>query len=432
MPRGHHRAAARTAELIANAVGDGCVVRVYDASTGGLETAAVAHRDRERRRALTALLGAPGLSPDLGWAADAYQRNVAFRLRHHAAVEAMGSGVDADGVHAAVAAPFHLGGRPAGVVVALRDSSDFGYSLSEQQVVQELAAEPESAPSLPQVSPASGSAARILELAPGAVWVTDLDGKTTYVNHAACELADSPSSLLLGARIADFFEGVSLPVTGDPVDQRLRRPDGSSVWVNIVTAALTDDAGHSLGVVRTLTDVGDRRDVEVAARMSAAAYGSIAELTELALAGEEFAVLADEAVGLVADLFGAEYASLGEIGPGRETVVARAVYGWPRELIGARFPMPELSACRLCLDEDSPIVIRDYGELERLDVGEMVERGEICSGFFVRVAGGAGVLSAHSPRTGAFARQDLSALGLLTSVLGARWEPRIAPLVAVG
>jgi hypothetical protein len=39
------------------------------------------------------------------------------------------------------------------------------------------------------------------------------------------------------------------------------------------------------------------------------------------------------------------------------------------------------------------------------------------------------VLSAHSPRTDAFAREDVAVLGLLTSVLGARWEPRIAPLV---
>jgi hypothetical protein len=264
------------------------------------------------------------------------------------------------------------------------------------------------------------------------VWVTDPAGKTTYVNHAACELAGAPSSLLLGSRIADFFEGVPLPLVADPLDQRFRRPDGSSVWVNIVTAALTDDHGYSLGIVRTLTDVSDRRDVEVAARMSAATYGAIAELTEMALAGEEFAVLADEAVGLVADLLGAEYVSLGEIGPGRETVVPRAVYGWPRELIGACLPMPELSACRLCLDEDGPVVIRDYGELERLEVGELVERGEVRSGFFVRVAGGAGVLCAHSPRIAAFARQDVAALGLLTSVLGARWEPRIAPLVAVG
>jgi hypothetical protein len=200
----------------------------------------------------------------------------------------------------------------------------------------------------------------------------------------------------------------------------------------VVTAPLTDDAGHALGTVRTLTDVGERRSVEVAARMSAAVHGAIAELTELALAGEDFQVLADEAVGLVADLLGAEYVSLGEIGPTRETVVPRAVHGWPRELIGAAFPVTELSALRLCLDEDDPVVISDYSALERLEVGELVERGEVCSGFFVRVAGGAGVLSAHSPRTGAFAREDLAALGLLTSVLSARWQPRLAPLAAVG
>jgi PAS domain S-box-containing protein len=429
MAGGHLGAAERTAKAIANAVGDGCVVRLFDASTGGLETAAVAHRDRERRSALAALIGAPGLSPQLGWAADAYQRNVAFRLRYDAAIEATGVGAWADGVHAAVAAPFHVGGTPAGVVVALRDSSDFAYSLSEQQVVQELAAapEPESAVTLP-AAPAS---ARVLELAPGAVWVTDLGGRTTYVNHAACQLAGVPSADLIGADIAAFFEAGALPLSADAVDERLRRPDGTTVWVNIVAAPLTDDAGRTLGTVRTLTDVGDRRRVEVAARMSAEVYGSIAELTELALTGEEFAVLADEAVELVADLLGAEYVSIGEVDPCRESVVARAVYGWPRELVGSRYPLPDLSACRLCLDEDGPIVIRDYRELDRLEVGELVESGEILSGFFVRVAGGAGVLSAHSPRTDAFAREDVAALGLLTSVLGARWEPRIAPLTAV-
>jgi PAS domain-containing protein len=431
MEDAHLNAAGRAAEAVANAVGDGCVVRLYDESTGGLETVAVAHRDRERRRALSVLLGGPSLSTEHGWAADAYQRNVAFRLRHDAAVEAMGGGVRLDGVHAAVAAPFRLDGGPAGVVVAVRDSSDFGYSLSEQQAVAGLAGSRDTAPRLRGTAPHAEDAARILELAPGAVWVTDMSGKITYVNHAACDLAGAPSSALLGKHVTDFLDA-PLSLTAEAVDLRLRRPDGASVWVNIVSAPLTDDAGRSLGTVRTLTDVGRRRSVEVEARMSAAAYGSIAELTELALAGEEFAVLADEAVGLVADLLDAEYVSLGEVGPGRESVVPRAVYGWPREVIGACFPIPELSAARLCLDEDGAIVIRDYGELDRLVVGELVARADARSAFFVRVAGGAGVLSAHSPRIGAFAREDLSALGLLISVLGARWEPRIAPLAAVG
>ena len=424
-------AAERAAETIANVVGDGCVVRLYDSATGGLEAAAVAHRDRERRQLLSELLGGPALSPDLGWVADAFQRNVAFRLRHGAAAEAIGSGAGPDDVHAAVAAPFRLAGRPAGVVVALRDSTDFGYSLAEQQIVQELAAVSDApAPSGQEITELGG-ALRILEVAPGAVWVTDLGGVTTYVNHAACELAGIPSSALLGTDIGDYFDVVPQPPVAEPVDQRLQRPDGSTVWVSLATAPLSDDSGRVIGTVRTLTDVSERRRVEVAARMSAAASASIAELTEHALAGEEFAVLADEAVELVADLFGAEYVALGEVCPGRESLVPRAVTGWPREVIGARFPLAELSAPSLCLDEDGPVVIRDYTELDRLVVGEMVTRSAVRSAFFVRVAGGAGILSAHSPQPGAFTHQDLSALGLLTSVISARWEPRLAPLVAV-
>src|SRR4029078_4734635 len=77
----HRGAAEHAAETIANVVGDGCVVRLYDSVTGGLEAAAVAHRDRERRQMLSELLGGPPLSPELGWGLDAFPRNLGFRPR---------------------------------------------------------------------------------------------------------------------------------------------------------------------------------------------------------------------------------------------------------------------------------------------------------------------------------------------------------------
>ena len=430
----HVVAAERTAEAVANVVGDGCVVRLYDAASGGLEAAAVAHRDRVQRARLRGLLDGPALSADVGWVADAYQKDVAFRLRNDAAADAAGGPQAVAEVQAAVAAPFRLDGWRAGVVVALRDSTDFAYSFAEQRLVEELAAGADlliRAPSPVRELGGPSTAVRILEGAPGAVWVTDPAGRTTYVNHAACELVRSPSSGLAGAHISDFLEGESSGLTDEAVDVLLWRRDGTAVWVSVLAAPLMDDAGRTLGTVRTLTDVGERRGVEVSARMSAAAYTAVAELTEMALGGAEFAVLADEAVALTADLIGAEYVSLAEVSPLREVCVPRAVHGWPREAIGARFELTELSAARLCLDDDGPVVIRDYAAHDKLDIGEHAARAQARSAFFVRIARGAGVLTAHSPRVAAFSHEDLSSLRLLTSVLGARWEPRLAPLVAV-
>jgi PAS domain S-box-containing protein len=430
-------AAARTAKAVSDVVGDGCVVRLFDPVSGGLRAAAVAHRERERRQLLGQLLDGPPEPLDSGWAADAYRQNVSFRLRHAAASDAAGRSWVVTDVRAAVAAPLRIQGRCAGVVIALRDSSDFEYTPKEQRVVDELAAGVETA-ALGGTAAAPGQAAdaaRVLESSAGAVWVTDLDDVTTYVNHAACDLVGAPSSQLIGVAVREFLEEPEavVPVVAgtDQGDELLRTMDGEPVWVSVQATPLIDSAGRRVGTVRTLTDVGERRRLEVNARLSVATYKTIAELAELALTGGDFASLADEVVAVTGDLLGAEYVVLGEVDAARGCCAPLAVRGWPPEILKQAFDLPELAPARLCLGETAPVVIRDYGTLFRLDIGEAMARACVRSGVYCSVAGGGGVLAAHSTRVGAFSDQDLSFLGLLTSVVSARWEPGLLARTAI-
>lgn len=432
----------RIARSIADVVGDGCVV--FARRSGVLRPVAVAHRDRERRDLFAhALASEPGTA-DPSWAAHALRKNLAFRLRHAHAAAAVSADRDvALDVAAAIVAPLRIPRASGRVVVAFRDSLDFGYSPQELGRVEQLAAGASPQELLrphPAGAPAAAPSDRALEHAPAAVWATDAQGLTTYVNHAACQLAGAPESVLLGRPLSAFVDvhaALHHPVVSTPErrDQILTRADGGEFWVSLASAPLADSRGAPLGHVHTLVEVGERRGLEVAARLRASAYEAVADFAEVALAGEDFSVLAQEAVAIAADALGADYAALAHVGPLRATCTVRAVRGWPRQLVGLERELPERSPANLCLDEDQPVVVRDFAELEHLERGEEATRIAARSCVCASVGDRLGILTAHSRMPGAFSEQDLSFLGLLTAVLAVRWEPfpaaASAPLAAL-
>jgi PAS domain S-box-containing protein len=417
--------AERVARVVTDVVGDGCAVLRVGANSG-VEAVTVTHRDAERRAELSALVA--GDHAPRPWLSHSLAKDLAFRLRHGDAAAAVspahGRMLD---VSAAVVAPVRLARDM--VVVAFRDSCDFGYSVDDQRRVDQLAGGASVAETLRAAETGGGkpTPARALELAPAAVWVTDSAGTTTFVNHAGCQLAGAAEPELVGRRLTEFVDThAAQPYasvgTSQPRDQIFTRPDGGELWVSIQSAPLSDRDGISHGTIHTLTEVGERRALEVAARLRASAYEAVADFAEVALAGEDFSVLAQEAVSIAADALGADYAALAEVGPARSYCTLRAARGWPRNLVGERFPLPERSAANLCLDDDGPVVVRDYAACEHLERGTRAEKIAARSCVCVAVGERAGVLSAHSKMPGAFSEQDLSFLGLLTAVLASRWE----------
>lgn len=413
-------AANHVARAVAELVGDACLVLLADENRDTLRPAAVAHRDRERRDALSVLTSsARAVSDD--WAGNAFVKNIAFRLRHAdaAAVVSREHGIRLN-VAAAVIAPLRIDGEPAGVVIAFRDSLDFAYSREDARRVEQLAAGAGPA-GVGRVEPSSASApdpGRIVEHAPVALWATDADGLTTYVNQSACELAGIPAGAVLGAPLAAFLDR-----DAGGRDQILTCPDGRELWVSVTSNAISDTEGRPQGTVYSLAEVGTRRSAEITTRLRASALEAVADFAEVALSGEDFGVLAEEAIAIAAETLSADYAALAEISPGRATCVPRALRGWPRELLGQTLPLPERSPAALCLDEDGPVVVRDLAMLEHVECGPAAAQIRARSCVCVAIGDGTGVLSVHSKMPGAFSSQDLSFLGLLTATLAARWRP---------
>ncbi len=427
-------AAERIAKRVTDLVGDACIVRIADFKDGTLHVAAVAHRDLARREQLGIV--ADALQPlRSGWPGQALAKNLAFRVEHAQADDVVGAVAPfSTPVHAAIVAPLRRGGEAVGTVVALRDSVDLPYSLREQQLVEQLVLDEDDAPGAITREPDAG---RLLEHAAAGLWATDLEGVTTFVNEAVSEMLGVPASELIGAPMADYVDEepalihARLSPRVERQDHRLVRPDGSEIWVSMTSTPLSDADGRRTGTVSTLSEISERKRIEVELRLRAAAQEAVAELAEHALEGDDLDSLMQRAALSAADILGAEYATIAEVTPGRDDVVPRVVVGWHRSNVGRRFAIPENSPTDLCLDDDQPVVIGDFDRVEALRTGVMARQAHARSAVCVAIAGGAAVFALTSPRADAFAGHDLSFLSSLASVLASRWRTEPAPLAAV-
>ena len=134
-----------------------------------------------------------------------------------------------------------------------------------------------------------------------------------------------PASELIGARMADYLDEepavihARLNPTVERQDHRLVRCDGSEIWVSVISTPLSDAEGRRTGTISTLSEISERKRLEVDLRLRAAAHEAVAELAERALAGDDLDSLMERAALSAADILGAEFATIAEVAPGRAT-----------------------------------------------------------------------------------------------------------------
>lgn len=427
-----------TARAVTNLVGDGCIVRLLTAERRELCTVAVDHRDRGRREEMRGLLEQPAEGASAGWARQAIDKNISLRVDHAAAAAAVGATPAALPIHSAVLAPLRQHGEPVGVVIALRDSFHSPYTLREQQLVERLVVGGGciyERPAAAEDDAAGPPADRVLEHAPAGIWVTGLDGVTTYVNEAVTALVGLPASDLVGVPMARFMDEpprmleARLAQDCERLDHRITRPDGVETWASVSSGPLTDGDGRRWGTVSTLNEISSRKQVDVELRLRAAANEAVAELAEWALDGESVDMLVHSVAATTADILGSEYASVGEVTSDGEMFVPRAVVGWDPRTLGQSFVLPEHGPGRLALDDDQPVVIADYNEVTALEQGAIPLAANIRSAVFLGIRGNLGLICAHSPRPRAFAGRNLSFLCSMANVLAARWEADVPMVV---
>ncbi len=100
-------------------------------------------------------------------------------------------------------------------------------------------------------------------------WIIDAEGKTVYANDPMAEILGTTTAFLRGKDSFAFIFPEDLPAarrlfsmkqSGSPAPFtfKLRRVDGSSIWVDVQGTPMHNDAGQFLGIVGTFSAALDR------------------------------------------------------------------------------------------------------------------------------------------------------------------------------
>ena len=106
---------------------------------------------------------------------------------------------------------------------------------------------------------------QIVETTLEGIWMTDIRGKTTYVNRRLAEMLGHRVVDILGREPREFM--LQPGESGDvfPFEQRdvrLRRANGSTLWALASANPLHDGSGEFIGTLAMLTDITERKNIE--------------------------------------------------------------------------------------------------------------------------------------------------------------------------
>jgi PAS domain S-box-containing protein len=128
---------------------------------------------------------------------------------------------------------------------------------------------------------------RLLDTANEGIWVFDTELNTKYVNQRLAELLGVSAQAMIGHHVSDYLDADSLADVEhrwqlreegikEHYDLRLRRKDGSELWVIASATPIYDERGEFTGALSMLTDITERKRVEEVIRIQAAALQSAA------------------------------------------------------------------------------------------------------------------------------------------------------------
>jgi two-component system, cell cycle sensor histidine kinase and response regulator CckA len=114
---------------------------------------------------------------------------------------------------------------------------------------------------------------RIVDAVPEGIWIVNPEGQTIFCNERMAELLGTDIETLYRRSCFDpvFPEDLedaqrrfTLQMEGsrEPFDFRLRRTDGSPIWVSISCKPMYDDGGICIGLLGLFTDISRRRQEE--------------------------------------------------------------------------------------------------------------------------------------------------------------------------
>ena len=114
---------------------------------------------------------------------------------------------------------------------------------------------------------------RIVETASEGIWLLDASRRLAFVNPRIAQWLGVGEEAMRGRPIDDFMDAeeaercrvalaAQIASGGGALELRLRRADGTPMWVSLSTRPILDTAGQASGALGMLTDINERRQAE--------------------------------------------------------------------------------------------------------------------------------------------------------------------------
>ena len=261
----------------------------------------------------------------------------------------------------------------------------------------------------------------------------DMEGRYLYVSPSVESLLGYRPEELLGTLAGDLVHPDDLGRAGEEmaevlstpgivsVDCRMRRADGSYVWVESTARTLAGPDGAVREIRSASRDITQRMAAAAELRRRLDQQSAVARLGERALGTTDLDALMKEACEAIAETLGVDLAfALEHTGAGRMRVRA-AVGDWRPDFLGSEFEMRSFAAPggpeRYLR---GPVVMNDLRTAPEWRARPLRDHGVVSS---ANVAIGIreapfGVLGAHSCEPRDFAPEDLDFLASVSHILG--------------
>jgi two-component system, cell cycle sensor histidine kinase and response regulator CckA len=135
---------------------------------------------------------------------------------------------------------------------------------------------------------------RVVEAIPEGIWVVSPQGQTVFSNRRMAELLGvdfetMPEQSCFGCvypeELDDAQRNFARAMGGDrrPFDFRLRRADGSPIWVSISCMQVCDDSGAPSALLGLFSDISERKQAEAALKESEERFRHMADTAPVML-----------------------------------------------------------------------------------------------------------------------------------------------------
>lgn len=135
---------------------------------------------------------------------------------------------------------------------------------------------------------------RIVETANEGIWIVDTDNKTSFINPKMSTMLGYSVAEMLGKPIFEFMDAAGVAIAtrnterrrqgiSEQHDFKFQHKNGTEVWTLISTNPIQDEAGRYIGSLAMVTDISERKKLEIELSQREAFLNSIYNGVEVAI-----------------------------------------------------------------------------------------------------------------------------------------------------